>query len=580
MTTTHRHDHVFPTDTGDLPECSASNVVELRDGDAYDLQIAPVVLQLGDARVRMLAYNGSIPGPTLRAAQGAEVVLRVRNDGDHETTVHWHGLRLDNAFDGVPHETQAPIPVGGEFTYRLRFPDDGVYWYHPHVREDYGLEMGLYGNIIVDPPSETAWPAVDREAIVTLDDVLIEDGRVAPFRTTGPTHTAMGRFGNVMFTGGATDLTLQAQAGEVTRLFLTNTANTRLFNLTIPGARMKLVAGDSGRYEREEWIESVLLAPSERFVVDACFAVAGIYPLEHRTPHHTYRLGSIEVADGSAGVSLVHSFERLHTNPELAVERARFEHERQRPPDRTLVFTASMPLLNGEATPGATYVCPMHPDVTSSEPGSCPKCGMRLVATGAPTSYVCPMHPDVTSSEPGSCPKCGMRLVTGDIVSVTSHHDVDTHEHNSSDGLEWEDLMADINARTDESNMLWKLVDADTGAENADIDWRFTVGDRVKIRLVNTMDSDHPMHHPFHIHGAGRFLVLDRDDRAETNLVWKDTVLVPAGQTADILLDVTGPGLWMAHCHIAEHNQDGMMFSFRVDAAASHRLGCLYPQGV
>jgi FtsP/CotA-like multicopper oxidase with cupredoxin domain len=94
------------------------------------------------------------------------------------------------------------------------------------------------------------------------------------------------------------------------------------------------------------------------------------------------------------------------------------------------------------------------------------------------------------------------------------------------------------------------------------------------------MDSDHPMHHPFHIHGAGRFLVLDRDDRAETNLVWKDTVLVPAGQTADILLDVTGPGLWMAHCHIAEHNQDGMMFSFRVDAAASHRLGCLYPQGV
>ena len=124
-----------------------------RDGDTYDLRIAPVANQVGDTRVRMLGYNGSIPGPTLRVAQGSEISVRVRNDGDHETTVHWHGLRLDNAYDGVPHETQDPIPVGGEFTYRLRFPDDGVYWYHPHVREDYGLEMGLYGNIIVDPPT-------------------------------------------------------------------------------------------------------------------------------------------------------------------------------------------------------------------------------------------------------------------------------------------------------------------------------------------------------------------------------------------------------------------------------------------
>jgi FtsP/CotA-like multicopper oxidase with cupredoxin domain len=78
------------------------------------------------------------------------------------------------------------------------------------------------------------------------------------------------------------------------------------------------------------------------------------------------------------------------------------------------------------------------------------------------------------------------------------------------------------------------------------------------------MDQDHPMHHPFHIHGAGRFLVLDRDGVPEANLVWKDTVLLPAPSTVDLLLDVTNPGLWMAHCHIAEHNQSGMMFSFEV----------------
>ena len=97
---------------------------------------------------------------------------------------------------------------------------------------------------------------------------------------------------------------------------------------------------------------------------------------------------------------------------------------------------------------------------------------------------------------------------------------------------------------------------------------RIKVGDRVKVRLVNEMAGDHPMHHPFHVHGAGRFLILSRDGVVESSLVWKDTVLVRTGETVDILLDVTNPGLWMAHCHIAEHTESGMMFSFDVAPAA------------
>ena len=161
--------------------------------------------------------------------------MHVRNDGDTEATVHWHGLRLDNAYDGVPFETQPPIEIGGEFTYRLRFPDAGLYWYHPHIREDYGLDMGLYGNIVVEPADADYWPAVDREVVVTLDDVLVEDGRIAAFHEAGPTHVAMGRFGNVMLTGGETNLALRAQVGEVVRFYFTNTANTRLFNVALPG---------------------------------------------------------------------------------------------------------------------------------------------------------------------------------------------------------------------------------------------------------------------------------------------------------------------------------------------------------
>ena len=131
--------------------------------------------------------------------------------------------------------------------------------------------------------------------------------------------------------------------------------------------------------------------------------------------------------------------------------------------------------------------------------------------------------------------------------------------------------MPEINRASDSCNMTWKLVDRDTGNENGHIDWAFRVGDRIKIRLENGMAQDHPMHHPFHIHGAGRFLVLARGGVTEPNLVWKDTVLIRTGQTVDIRFDVTEPGLWMAHCHIAEHMQSGMMFSFTVarDPAAT-----------
>ncbi len=581
------HQDAFSTETAGLPEASSPSIVRFYDGDSFDLRIYPVRKRIGDAEVRMLGYNGSIPGPTLHVEQGSEITVQVANDGDVEATVHWHGLRLQNLYDGVPQETQAPIQPGEAFTYRLRFPDPGLYWYHPHIREDFAQEMGLYAPIIVEPSDSSYWPAVDRELTMTLDDVLIEDGKLAPFKRSGPTFTAMGRFGNVMLINGETRFLAEAAAGEIVRLYLVNTANTRIFNFALRGARMKLIGGDSGRYEHEEFVEEVLLSPSERAVVDVLFDTAGEVHLEHRTPEHTYDLGAFSVAGAAIGDAAA-SFGELRTDPELTTERVLLEHDLEREPDKVLSIVASMPLLyGGEVQTASSYVCPMHPEVISSEPGTCPKCGMKLVPTQsetpAPVSYVCPMHPEVTSAEPGTCPKCGMRLVPSDALPASAsdrheghahgEHDHGGHEHGGhdhgdhgdhGDGLEWEDLMPEINRATDPTNMIWKLIDGETGAENHAISWKFTVGERVKIRLVNEMDSDHPMHHPFHIHGAGRFLILSRDGRPEPNLVWKDTVLLRAGETVDILLYVTNPGLWMAHCHIAEHIEGGMMFSFNV----------------
>ena len=119
---------LFTTETSGIEPVRPTSVVRLRDGGRFDLHITPVRKNLSGADLRMLAYNGSIPGPTLHVDQGSEITVQVCNDGDVEATVHWHGLRLENRFDGVPHETQEPIPVGGTFTYQVQFPDAGFYW--------------------------------------------------------------------------------------------------------------------------------------------------------------------------------------------------------------------------------------------------------------------------------------------------------------------------------------------------------------------------------------------------------------------------------------------------------------------
>jgi FtsP/CotA-like multicopper oxidase with cupredoxin domain len=331
----------FPTDPAGLAAAQAPDVVELTDGDSFELSIAPVSKQIGDATVRMLAYNGSIPGPTLRVKQGAEITVHVVNEGDLDATVHWHGLRLDNRYDGT-HETQRPMGIGESFQYRLQFPDPGVYWYHPHIRQDYGQELGLYGNILVVPAEADYWPPAHRELLVTLDDILIEDGQVAPFCPTETNYSAMGRFGNQMLVNGEPRLELTAQAGEVVRFYLTNTANTRVFNVAVRGGRMKLVGGDSGHYEHEQFVDSVVLAPSERVVVDVLFDAAGEAALEHRTPDQTYQLATLRVGDGAVDAGITAAFETLRTNPEMVAERERIAPHRDREPDKVIGFVAEM----------------------------------------------------------------------------------------------------------------------------------------------------------------------------------------------------------------------------------------------
>ena len=171
----------FPTETVGLPGSVQPEIVELAAGELFELEIAPVVKQLGDATVRMLAYNGSIPGPTLKVQQGSEVVVDVANDGRSRGDRALARAAGREPLRRHARDAGADGRSARRFTYRLQFPDPGVYWYHPHIREDYGQELGLYGNILVVPTDPDYWAPVNRELLLTLDDVLLEDGQIAPF---------------------------------------------------------------------------------------------------------------------------------------------------------------------------------------------------------------------------------------------------------------------------------------------------------------------------------------------------------------------------------------------------------------
>jgi suppressor of ftsI len=129
--------------------------------------------------------------------------------------------------------------------------------------------------------------------------------------------------------------------------------------------------------------------------------------------------------------------------------------------------------------------------------------------------------------------------------------------------VEWNDGMGAMNRMATSDDITWVLRDSATGKENMAIAWRFQQGDVVKVRIYNDPVGPHAMDHPIHLHGQ-RMLVLSRNGIPNPYLAWKDTALIPAGQVTDLLLDLSNPGTWMLHCHIAEHRGAQMMMVLSV----------------
>src|SRR5579862_3598313 len=206
-----------------VPMPAPRQVVALRDGESLALSAGLIRRSLAGRTSTAYGFNGRSPGPLIRMTQGSTIVVNFTNDLDQPTSIHWHGVRLDNRSDGTPHVTQELVPPGGRFRYVVHAPDAGIYWYHPHQREDAQQNLGLYGNLLVEAKAAPRTGDATREEFLVLGDALLDaDGAPVPYGVDAATHALMGRFGNVLLVNGARDYTLRVARGEVVRFFLTN----------------------------------------------------------------------------------------------------------------------------------------------------------------------------------------------------------------------------------------------------------------------------------------------------------------------------------------------------------------------
>ncbi|MEQ3711730.1 multicopper oxidase family protein [Lentibacter sp.] len=392
----------------------------------------------GEPATPMLGFNGGTPGPVLRARQGEVFDIRFQNQIGEGSAVHWHGLRIDNAMDGVPGMTQDVVEAGGEFEYSFRAPDAGTFWYHSHNRSWEQVAKGLYGPLIVEEPTP---PDVDHDLIIMIDDWRItENGVLADGFENMRDQAHQGRLGN--FARALVEPVTPVRRGDRVRLRLINVATDRIFPVELEGVEGKVVALDGMPIVDPQEFSGLILAPAQRADI-----IADV------------------ITDAPIG----------------------------------FVFpTRDGPYLLGEI--------PVKGANTTRQPSEIP---------ALPPN-------EVTSPDMGSA------------VSLTLTMEGGAMSRRMMQGM----MGGDIWAFNGQSGL------TDTPLHS------FERGQTARIRLVN--DTRFP--HGIHLHGHHFFEV-----GADGNLgALRDTTLVDAGETRDIVCVFDNPGNWLLHCHMLGHQAAGM----------------------
>ena len=433
-----------------------------------------VTLRAGKARVAMVgdddpptevwAYNGLEPGPVLRVRQGAPFRATVENGLSETTTVHWHGIRLPNAMDGVPNLTQKPIKPGEHFNYAFTPPDAGTFWYHSHDDSLIQVGRGLAGALIVE---EAEPPAVDRELLWTIQDWRLTDAaQIAPGFNNRMEAAMDGRVGNTVTINGRIPDSLRIRAGERIRLRLLNGAIARIMSLRFEGHQPVIVALDGQPCEPHEPPDGrILLGPAMR--ADLMLDMQG-------KPGRSYR-----VIDDFYG--------------RLAYTLVRLEYDKASP--------VRLHPLDGP---------------------------MRLPSNPVP-------RPDLTTAS--------------------------VHEVQLQGGMMGGTGMAGGMMGMG-GNAAWAINGQSmTGDGSSGMPPLFEIA-RGRSCILD-FRNETAWWHPMHLHGHS-FHVLDRDGTAVPHDIWGDTVLVRPRERVRVAFVANNPGNWMLHCHVMEHQVDGLMTIIRV----------------
>lgn len=410
-----------------------------------DLVAAETTLEfIAGKPAKALAFNGQSPGPTLYARVGDRVKVHFKNDLDEPTTIHWHGLRIEDSMDGAPR-VQDPVPPGGTFEYEFTLPDAGTFWYHPHANTVEQIERGLQGTIVVAGPEE---PQFSQERLFVLDDIRLRgNGTIAPFADAGM-DIMHGRLGDTLLQDGrAEPLAGTIASGAIERWRIVNTSGARNMKLSLKGASWKVIGTDGGLLP-DAWKKSrVEMTVGQRFDFEVRVDQGSTEPVQ--------LISHVPTVQGDQVVDV--------------------------------------PMVIGEYAIEGT--------VTPSEP--------EYPSVALPPTDVEAEVQEIT---------LGAYATETEVVFTV----------NGMDGMHMEDL-------------------------------EFPQGKPVRLILKNEIGP----YHPFHLHGQF-FQILKRGNSIVKEPGLKDTVLLNGMETVEILTYFDNPGLWMYHCHIAEHAEHGMMAHLRV----------------
>ncbi|MBZ0130466.1 MAG: multicopper oxidase family protein [Rhodobacteraceae bacterium] len=423
------------------------------------LTAKPVMVQLAPPDLPptgIWGYDGQLPGPVIRARQGERVVRRFINALPQPSSVHWHGLRIENAMDGVAGLTQDAVPTGGEFDYDFTAADAGTFWFHAHNQSVEQVARGLYGALIVEEPDA---PDADRDEVLILDDFLLdgETAQIDPDFTSAHDRSHAGRRGNFNVTNGRYDFSLPVKRHERLRLRLINAANARIFQLGLVGMTGWVMAHDGMPLATPEPIEGAfLLAPGQR--VDL---LADIIAEDGESAH------LVRIDDGQG-----------YSQAAFPVVGVAARNPRQAPD-----------------------AFPPNPDMEIT--GLAEARRLRLAMEG------------------GAMGGLKTAILNGERMTFR---------------------------QLAEANQFWSfngvvgLTDAPLASASR--------GETLRLEIVN--DTAFP--HAMHLHG-----IHFREVSASGSLgPMRDTVLLFAGETREIVFAASHPGKWLFHCHMLSHTASGM----------------------